>query len=289
VRRKRIFIVLAVCVLVGIGVVAFWPGEREPEYNGKKLSKWVDILAKDSPPRVAPSPQSDAIRHIGERAVPWLLRWARYRSPPWRRRLDRVFGPDRGIEHSQAAWLAFRVLGPRAASAVPELTRMANDPNSPIDYQEPLYTLRYMGDRGFQSVLDVLENTNHPDRAAAATILGVDDDWGTNRLQSAVSALIACLEATDEQLVENAAVALGRIGLRPDLAVPELARKLTDPRTRVRRMAVRSLGLFGKDSAPVLPLLVERLSDTNTDVRDAATNALQKIAPEVLTNGVAHF
>ena len=34
------------CVLVGIGVVAFWPGEREPEYNGKKLSEWLDIATK---------------------------------------------------------------------------------------------------------------------------------------------------------------------------------------------------------------------------------------------------
>jgi len=204
-------------------------------------------------------------------------------------RLDRVFGPDRGIERSRAAWLAFRVLGPRAASAVPELTRMANDPNSPFDYREPLYTLSYMGDRGFQPVLDVLKNTNHPDRAAAALIVGGgNEDWGTNQLQ-AVPVLIECLDATDEQLVGTAAVALGRMGLRPDLVVPELAKRLTDPRTDVRRMAVRSLGLFRKDSVPVLPLLVERLSDTNTDVRDAATNALHKIAPEVLTNGVKDF
>jgi HEAT repeat protein len=275
--------------LVGIGVVAFWPGEREPEYEGKNLSEWLWIVKTNSPPRVAPSPQADAIRHIGERAVPWLLRWVRYKSPPWRWRLDPVIGPDRGIERSRNGWIAFRVLGPMAGSAVPELTRMANDSNSPFDCREALYTLRYMGDRGFQPVLDVLKNTNHPDRAEAAYILGVNDDWGTNRLQSAVPALIACLEATDEQLAGNAAIALGRIGLRPDLAVPELARKLTDPRTDVRRMAVRSLGLFRKDSVAVVPLLVERLSDTNTDVRDAATNALQKIAPEVLTNGVAHF
>jgi len=38
---KRIFITLAACVLVGIGVVAFLPGEKEPEYNGKKLSEWI--------------------------------------------------------------------------------------------------------------------------------------------------------------------------------------------------------------------------------------------------------
>jgi HEAT repeat protein len=165
---------------------------------------------------------------------------------------------------------------------------MANDPNSPFDYREPLYTLSYMGDRGFQPVLDVLKNTNHPDRAAAALVVGATADWGTNQLQ-AVPVLIECLDATDEQLAGTAAVALGRMRLQPDLVVPELAKRLTDPRTGVRRMAVRSLGLFGKDSVTVLPLLVERLSDKNNDVRDAATNALQKIAPEVLTNGVKGF
>jgi HEAT repeat protein len=57
----------------------------------------------------------------------------------------------------------------------------------------------------------------------------------------------------------------------------------------VRKMAIRSLGLFGKDSRSAVSSLVERLVDENQDVRDAATNALQKIAPEALTNGVRDF
>jgi hypothetical protein len=36
-------------------------------------------------------------------------------------------------------------------------------------------------------------------------------------------------------------------------------------------------------------MLVGRLTDPNYTVREAATNALERIAPEVLTNGVKNF
>src|SRR5215831_3953625 len=145
------------CVLVGVGVVAFWPAEREPEYNGKTLSEWMLYKPEDSNRANAFELQTEAIRQIGEPAVPWLLKWARYKSPPWRRRLVRFFGKDRGIERQQAVWFAFRVLGPKAADAIPELTRMLNDPKGPHFYGKPLLALAAMGNRGFSPVLAVLE------------------------------------------------------------------------------------------------------------------------------------
>jgi HEAT repeat protein len=162
---------------------------------------------------------------------------------------------------------------------------MANDPKSPFDYREPLYTLAYIGDAGFQPVLDVLKNVSHPDRGAAALIIGATATWGINRLRAA-PVLIECLHSKDGQLVDCAVTALGRIGLKPDLVVPELAERLNDPRANARSAALRSLGRFGADSRSALPLLEPKLRDANEGVREAATNAMQKIAPEVLTNGM---
>src|SRR5580765_6326029 len=43
VLKKRALIIAAVMSLVAIAlVVACWPGEREPEYQGKKLSEWLE-------------------------------------------------------------------------------------------------------------------------------------------------------------------------------------------------------------------------------------------------------
>jgi hypothetical protein len=120
-----------------MGIVAFWPGEREPEYDGKTLGEWL-LYKQPASESNLPNPQIEAIRQIGEEAVPWLLKWARYQSPPWRWRLNRFFGEDRGIERSQAVWFAFRVLGPKAADAIPDLARMANNPKDSHFYGMPL-------------------------------------------------------------------------------------------------------------------------------------------------------
>jgi hypothetical protein len=33
----------AVIVVAMVGMVVLWPGEREPEYQGKKLSEWLEM------------------------------------------------------------------------------------------------------------------------------------------------------------------------------------------------------------------------------------------------------
>jgi len=43
-KRRRI-VVLVLSVIAGVAVVAFWPGLKEPEYQGKKLSEWLDRQA----------------------------------------------------------------------------------------------------------------------------------------------------------------------------------------------------------------------------------------------------
>ena len=36
-------VVALAVLLVAIGIVAFWPEPKEPEYNGKSLSEWLWI------------------------------------------------------------------------------------------------------------------------------------------------------------------------------------------------------------------------------------------------------
>src|SRR6266704_3356201 len=86
--RKRRFYLLLIGVLAVIGVlVAVVSGPREPEYNGVKLSEWVDGLgAADS---VRPRVAEEAIRHIGADALPFLLKWIQ-EKPPWASSLNRL-------------------------------------------------------------------------------------------------------------------------------------------------------------------------------------------------------
>jgi len=125
--------ILGGCVLVGILGVALWPGEREPEYKGKKLSEWLDEY--NSPAA------KQAISAIGTRALPFLVTWIRNEHPEWREGLNNfarrwgLFEKRVERDDNQRKWLqinapyGFKELGVLALPAVPQLTNLFCDPN----------------------------------------------------------------------------------------------------------------------------------------------------------------
>ena len=150
------------CVLVGIGVVAFWPGEREPVYQGKKLSEWLRAyaLAEAELDRTADyglnsyrgdpwdtlRVPAEAVQHIGTNAVPFLLKWIQYEQPWWRKKAYIYYSklPSRMQTRSITWWIwgaepyarknrainAFRILGARADDAVADLYFLALNPRT---------------------------------------------------------------------------------------------------------------------------------------------------------------
>ena len=53
--------------------------------------------------------------------------------------------------------------------------------------------------------------------------------------------------------------------------------------------AINALGRLGRIARPAVPALKEALDVPVVAVQEAVVEALEKIAPEVLTNGVPHF
>ena len=95
-KRRRVLIALALVFVATVFAVVLWPGEREPEYQGKKLSQWISYV----PPtnmlaawiRVVgrpgtPAEEMDAVRHMGTNAVRCLVRWVAYEPAKWRLKL----------------------------------------------------------------------------------------------------------------------------------------------------------------------------------------------------------
>jgi hypothetical protein len=83
VKRRRLFIIISASIAAIILAFAFWPTEREPEYNGVALSKWLERYNNGNNAEA-----TVAIRHIGTNALPFLLRWIQYETPGWRKSLD---------------------------------------------------------------------------------------------------------------------------------------------------------------------------------------------------------
>jgi len=143
--------------------------------------------------------------------------------------------------------------------------------------------LSYIGKEGLPALLETAANQDVAKSTAAASHICDMINLGTNA-RPAVPRVVAFLSGPDGSLAGMAAHVLGCWGIEPELVVPALAKSVEGPtkNTFLRFMAAESLGKFGREAGPAVPVLVEVLSDADGDLRLAATNALRRIAPEVL-------
>lgn len=309
-RRIRALMVLAMCVLVTIGGVAILLGDKEPEYNGKKLSEWLNLYeeARFKEDKQNQQAAAAAIQHIGTNALPWLVKWIKYGRPAWK---DRIAGlivkiPSRTI----ARWymegerlgfdavMAFEVLGPKAAPAVPELERIIQNSRGGFSQGWAMEALGSIGKDAFPMLIAALGNPKTQCRAADAinhmAKNGVD-------ISAAIPAFLLIDRQTAEHVKEleqaNAlplyvdyyyALSSLLFENRP-FFIPALTNCLHHPNNDVRVEAAKALGRLGEAARPAVPALKEALDVRVIAVQEAALNALEKIAPDVLSNGVKDF
>jgi hypothetical protein len=301
VRRKRIFIILAVVVLVGISVAAFWTREREPEYNGKKLSEWCWLYWGWVAEGPAEKEQARvAINHIGTNALPFLVQWLRYDHPSPKEtiadiaaqlkdRLRRSTGARnslRPLSRAEIAGLGFEALGTNASPAIPALMVLLRDPaSSTVTVGETADALSSIGDRGWLELARYLRERGQPNRVyAVQSLFSTRHDIGL-----VLDALADCIQDPDKRVAVASAEAVGLISKQPARRVAILKKGVADSRATVRTVSITFLGKLETNATPALPEITRALEDLDADVRRAATNALVKIAPEALTNGVKGF
>jgi hypothetical protein len=73
-KRRKILLLLAGLVLA-FGAYLLFLRDKEPTYHGRKLSKWVLQYGSGGAKHWSDGDPWEAIKIIGPRAVPYLLRW----------------------------------------------------------------------------------------------------------------------------------------------------------------------------------------------------------------------
>ncbi len=131
--RRYKSLIVGCLLLAGFlgGIVWTTSSSREPTYGGKRLSAWLDELARLDPTKRADpgTVQVRAVRAIGTNAIPWLLGELRDDAAAWRWRLNQLLNRQHVIKYRFAdandrlsrATLGFWALGETAAPAIPQL------------------------------------------------------------------------------------------------------------------------------------------------------------------------
>jgi len=249
-----------------------------------------------------------AVRTIGTNAVPFLLKWIRHESPDWRYRLHRAVcklpsfisesslvekvTADRAEDRARNAQMGFAVLGALASNAVPELVKLLDVRKCPDTGSRAMWILGDLGPDGIAALIRRIESTNGYGGTTAIKVLS-HRGLGTNAL-AAVPFLIRFVASEDEEDAVYAAEMLGNLKIEPEIVVPSLTSALRYSNAPVeyamnakmnrQQMAAYALARFGRQATLAVPSLLKLAQDSEGYTYHLATNALGKIAPEVLAN-----
>ena len=206
-HKRGVYLILVVLVVAGVLVVVSRSREREPVYGGKRLSEWVEVLGLQNHDGGYEAAE-DAVRHLGTKAVPGLLKWLRYETPVWKVQLYRInpilrrasgswgINENRDALRIDGAARALKLLGPNTPEAIVGLGRLANDPKGGESATRATVVLGSFGNAGLPGLLVGLTNQNRDLR----TMIGYRIGWmGTDALP-AVPALLNLLKHSDSEI-----------------------------------------------------------------------------------------
>jgi len=144
----------------------------EPVYGGKPLSQWAE-LTQDEDISGGPSPQArqaiQAVKAIGPaQAIPFLLKWI---QPPWKNSIL----PGGAVQ-------CFRIFGPDANAAIPDLAKILASPAKTMDDDSAQTmaseALSFLGSNAVPVLLTVA--TNFQGQQLQWEIIGHMANFGTN-------------------------------------------------------------------------------------------------------------
>ncbi|PYK97465.1 MAG: hypothetical protein DME19_16230 [Verrucomicrobia bacterium] len=281
-RNRAIAVVALLAVLImGTAFLALRP--REPVYQGKPLSEWIDRLGVGTDEQIQVA--EEAVRRIGTNGLPALIRmidsedsWLKKKIMQLAQKQSLLSVPlvSGRIDQFRAV-NAFHVLGAEAKPASSDLLKLVENGPDPVRS----YALSALADvgpdaRAVPTLVCCLKDHTRADytRFKAAIALGTM----RSKAEIAIPELLAALRDRNDDVRCHAAWALAQINRESNEVVPALTELLNDADSRVRNRAAVSLGEFGTNAKAAIPALLRLLNDPQVGI--SASIALKQIDPE---------
>ncbi len=243
-NRRRIIAGLLILVVIAIAIWMLRP--KEPSYNGKRLSVWLDDQHWVEGGRIELSQESvQAVRAIGTNAIPFLMAMIQCKDSKakmwiaarvWRLSFIHDYFPFNATKQRRAMY-GFRALGLEAKQAFPELAGL---------------------------VFHSSEN-------------GIFINALTEADAETITLIANSVTDSDSEVRQRAVHALGCLRQAPQISLPALTKALSDSNSDVRATAAGSLGPYQSQAAGLVPILESLLTDTNARVTNCAAESLRLI------------
>jgi hypothetical protein len=275
-RKAIVSLTLLTAAVAGLALL-YSLRSGEPVYQGKPLTGWLEQYSTNhwsaghggDLDRQAEA----ALQHIGTNAVPIYLQMMTAKESPLKVKL---------LTRLPKTWLA-RFHVPRVD-----------------EYQAHIVLGKNLGASGI-AVLGAQAKPFIPDLIALTS----NEDMITRRLalfalsslgpaaKAALPEMIKCLKDPDLAIRGEAATGLGEIHQEPERSVRILIDFIEKNHIDFiekyhteeinwfpSSLAIKSLGKFGAQAKPAVPMLIGLLKDSQQYIREAATNALRDIDPD---------
>jgi HEAT repeat protein len=253
---NRLNVLLVVALAAGVGVAVWCLPTREPVYQGKRLSQWLEYLGPggsfDTPERRL---ARQALDQAGDKAIPVLIKLLRVEDS-LESRLMSYLQAQRVVkikfkyisrwDRNCCGLSGFYYFGERASNAVPVLITMLED-TRPVTWQE--------------------------NAARALAYIGPG-------AKSAIPALLKTAVSTNSAVCCQSIIALGDVRPPAELVMPVLLKGL-DRDTTIQFPAAGILSGYGQAAASAVPDLRELLRSQNQTTRFLAATCLKGLGVDV--------
>ena len=271
-----LFLLLAV---LSVGVAHRVAPAREPVYQGKLLSAWLEDL--NSTALYTQESAKAAILQMGTNAVPALVQFLHASDSRFKLLLMELTRKQMVVrlhfrtaeERHLMAIKGCRALGPLARPAIPALIGFLNHAGTA---NEAAYSLVVI-DEGIFPLTRAVTNANNEILIRTAAIARLAS--GQYDEKTVVAVLLKTLQDENPEISSRAARSLGSITKEPGLVVKALTGSLRSPNALVRRESAQALGNFGPEAQAAVPMLWRAGADADRAVRQEAAKALKKIVP----------
>jgi HEAT repeat protein len=252
-KRRLAFVAVTILVVAGLVWGIFGPGKREPYYQGKPLSQYLDRLATNYAYRQDWEAQQ-AIYRMGPAAIP-PLRQALHRKESYRERALRFLHAHlpKNVAHHLPATNSDYYYGALAA--------------------ESAQCLALFGPKARSALPDLIGCFNQPLAGYSAGYAAMDIGLRSNDLPQ----LLPLLKSTNDFAPLLAAQCIARIGETNGGVIEALTNLAGSGSHWVRSYVVDELKKFGPKASAAVPLLSANLDAGDPRLRIASAEALWKI------------